>query len=298
MKREIAITVIGVIILSSILIAPIITARYTKPIEIGVITSTESAYDNSVMLFEEILEPDINEYVGKLSRRRFWPNIRFDFIVEHADGNPDVHLEKIDMFHDAGIDLIIGGYWSSQANASLDYVNENNMLLISPSSTAPVLTIPGINLFRLAPSDPAQGKVTVKMMDSKGIDEVIVIYRDDPWGNGVYHAFVDEFEAIGGIILGAHSYDPESDFFTEILDNAEMEASGATNLGILLISFDEVKDIIMEASDGRYPTIYNPPWFGYESAGRSMVTLNEAPDQAVYLNIQRIIYSTEINAVQ
>lgn len=274
---------IGLLVISTLLLLPTITAKHTKTIKIGVIAADQDWYETSRQLFEEVIEPEINEYVAKLPRFRFQPEIEFDFIVEHADGQVAVHLEKVQMFHEMGVDLIIGGYWSSQAQGSLDYVNENDMLLLSPSSTGPLLAIPDDNLFRLAPVDPVQGKVIAKMMRSKGVDDAIVLHRGDQWGDSVYEVFETEFAAMGGSIIGVYSYVPETTDFSGYLADAEMDAVGASNLGILLISFEEVVDIIREAEN--YPTIFNPPWFGAEGAGRSWQTLEDAPDQAVYLKL-------------
>ena len=129
MKREFII-LIGIIVLTGLLLTPSIIARQTITVEIGVIAATSDGWETSAILFGDIIGPEINEYIQKLSRFRFWPPIEIDFLVEHADGSPEVHQEIIEMFHENGIDLIIGGFWSSQAQASLDYVNENDMLLL------------------------------------------------------------------------------------------------------------------------------------------------------------------------
>jgi branched-chain amino acid transport system substrate-binding protein len=206
-----------------------------------------------------------------------------DFLVEHADGNASLHLEKVKMFHEMGVDLIIGGYWSSQALTSKDYVTENGMLLLSPSSTAPSLAIPGDNLYRLPPSDEAQGKALARMMESKGVENAIVFYRDEFWAQEVTNVFMVEFEAMGGSVIGHYPYPVGETDFTSYLDDASNAAEGVDDLGVLLISLNEAAEILIQTQS--YPNLYNPPWFGFEFLGRSFYILDNAPEEAVYLKL-------------
>ena len=287
MKTKVKATLLAALIaLTAASLIPTITSRQVKPIKIGVITPTEVGYENYVLLYKEIVEPDINQYVQKLPQFRFTPAAQFEFIVDHAGASKETHLEKVQALHEAGVDLIIGGLWSSQANYALDYVNENGILLISSSSTSPVLSIPDDNLYRLCPDDNIQGRVLAKMMHSKGVMNAIAMVRDDTWGQGLIEVFETEFEALGGTVLGSFYYDPEETDFSPYLSEAEDLAQGHTDVSVLLLSFDERNQIILQASDGSYTTIYgSPPWFTTESGGRSQSTLDEAPDQAVHLKL-------------
>jgi len=267
MNKTLKVTILTALIaLTAISLTPTIESRRVKTIKIGVITASQDGYEEFRDLFKEILEPDINEYVSKLPRFRFTPAMRFEFIVENANGNRDTHLEKVQMFHEMGVDLIIGGFWSSQAEHSREYVNEHGMLLLSPSSTSPILSIPGDNLFRLCPDDNIQGRPLAKMMYSKGVRNAIVLARDDGWGQSISPVFQSHFEALGGTVLDTLYYptnDLEEFDFTPYLHQAEDLATSSTDVSVLLVSFDEVSDIIHQAYD--YPPIYNPPWFTVEA---------------------------------
>jgi branched-chain amino acid transport system substrate-binding protein len=285
MKKKLIVMVLtSLLTITAGILLPTSTSKPMKTIEIGVIASYTGSHGWTSALFEEIIEPDINEYLEKLPNLP-GPPLRIDFLIENAEGSAAVHLEKVQMFHEMEIDLIIGGLWSSQAAGSLDYINENDMLLLSSSSTAPPLAISGDNLFRLSPDDSVQGKIIARMMETKGITNAIVLYRNDDWGSGLFEIFEVEYAALGGTTLGALPYDGGETDFTSYLAQAEDLAEGKDNVGVLLISFDELRQIIIQASDGSYPNIYNPPWFGTESSGRSQATLDEAPDQAVHLKI-------------
>ncbi len=286
-KKVVTILFVSLFAISSFLLIPPISSAPPRTIKIGVIASNTEDMETEVTFFERIIEPDINEYMKKLPRQ--FPPLRFDFLVEDAQGSPEIHLEKVQQFHAMGVDLIIGGLWSSQASYSLDYVNANDMLLISPSSTYPDLAIPGDNLFRLCPDDTIQSRILAKMINSRGIENVIVIQRDDTWGNDLYKVFKTEYE---GDILKRLVYPTGTENFHSYLTTANAAAMGEENVGVLLISFNELNQIIIEASNGMYPNIYGegpdprePPWFGTETGVRLHSTLEEAPEQAVHLTI-------------
>ena len=132
-----------------------------KKIKVGVIAATTTGFDNTKTFYEQIIQPNINAYMAKLPDHRFNPRHEFEFIIKDAQGNPARHLEIVQEFHDDGIDLVIGGAWSSQAAGSLDTVNLYKMLLFSASSTDPALAIPNDNLYRMCTDDLKQGAASL-----------------------------------------------------------------------------------------------------------------------------------------
>jgi branched-chain amino acid transport system substrate-binding protein len=261
-----------------------------KKIKVGVIASTTSGFETTKPFYEQILQQDINAYMAKLPDHRFNPRHEFEFIVKDAQGDAAKHLELVEEFHDDGVDLVIGGGWSSQAAESLNYVNNNGMLLFSASSTAPVLAIPNDNLFRMCVDDLKQGPAIAEMLHSKGKKSVIVFHRDDAWGNGLFDAIKPEFEAKGGKILERIVYPPDTVDFTNYLQTAENKANAASAaekpVAIELISFSESVNIVLGAEN--YPTIYDLEWFGCDGTAFTEALLEDAPDQSVKLKI----YST------
>lgn len=288
MKRK-TVLVLAVLLITFSLIFPLplsFSVPPPKKIRIGVIASSTSGLETLQPLFKQIIEPDINAYMAKLPRDRFNPPMVFEFLIEDAQSSAEVHLQKVQMFHKMGVDLIIGGGWSSQAAASLDYINEHGMLLISASSTSPLLAIPGDNLFRVCPDDAMQGKAISAMLLSKGVTKAIVIQRDDTWGNGIYGAFEAEYTSGGGTIIAYEQYPTYETDFTMYLASAEAAATGTPDEGVLMLSFEEAVTIILQAQD--YPDIYSLEWFGSDGTAMSYILSDEAPEQACHLKI----YST------
>ncbi|MFC1803898.1 hypothetical protein ACFL0D_08050, partial [Thermoproteota archaeon] len=104
---------------------------------------------------------DINDYIAAEGL-----DYELRFVLKDAKGQSTTQLELIQEFNDMRINLLIGGGWLSQDQASLSYINDNDMILFSPNFTTTDLSIPD-NLFRLNPSDEWD---TLAMDDARAKD--------------------------------------------------------------------------------------------------------------------------------
>ena len=102
---------------------------------------------------------DVNEYFFKT-------NVRAQLIVEDTKTNPSSALEglKSILGEKEDVRMIIGPATSAAVQGVKDYADKNDILLVSHSSTAPSLAIPGDNLFRFVPDDTHQGEAITKKM--------------------------------------------------------------------------------------------------------------------------------------
>ena len=112
-------------------------------------------------LCNDIIAKDINDYLSKLTY-----DTEVKFLIDTADGQAAIHLEKVQGFKSMDVTIFLGGQWSSQVQASLGYVNDNNILMISSSSTSPLLAIADDRLFRTCPTDLVQAPAIVEMWKS------------------------------------------------------------------------------------------------------------------------------------
>ena len=76
---------------------------------------------------------------------------RMRLIAEDTQTNPITALEKVQSLDAKGIKYILGPSSSAEIRNIMAYVNSNNMLLISPSSTSPKLAIPGRQHIQVCP---------------------------------------------------------------------------------------------------------------------------------------------------
>jgi len=260
-------------------------------VDIGITSSSSDDYENTLAL-AELAEEDINQYCEAQGSK-----FRFRFHLKDNKGSGEVALTNTMEFDEMGINLIVGHGWSGQCQASLDYVNENNMLLLSPSSTFPLLAIPRDNLYRLIPSDNVQGKVIVDLYEFLNVRAVAILYRDDAWGQGL-SGVIDEICQDRGIqVLANVPYNPNDwDFGTHLTDIEDvLDTSGhATDeLAFQLVSFDEAVDILNEAEAGSYPTLNSIKWYGCDGTSQSQAIIDSAGDQASWVKL----YSPKLGPV-
>ena len=208
-------------------------------VQIGDIATTNGELNNTKVLSDMAIA-DINEYMEENGHP-----YRFEAVVESADGQASVHLKKVKELHQNGVDLIVGGRWSSQAKGSLSYINKKDVLLLSPSSTLTSLAIANDNLFRLAPDDSIQAPVIADMLWGWGIEAIVVIQRGDVWADGIYDVLREEYPKLGGVIAEHIRYKTDKTDFRSCLQTAEeiavdlIEQYGIDHVGVEIISFGE-----------------------------------------------------------
>ena len=217
---------------------------------------------------------DFNAYLNQSGA--LWS---LEWVLEDVQTDPDVALDSILSMNSRSIDIVIGPDTSAGLERIIDYVNANGMLLVSPSSTAPNLAIPGDAVFRLAPNDAGQGQALGKLLDSDGVRVLVPFWRGDSYGNGLRDAAARDFEGRGGIVQVGVRYDPttpEHSLEVQLLNKYVAEASetyGADRVAVLVIGFDEVEAIIRAAA--QYDQLKSVRWYGDGSAAQSGALLDD-----------------------
>jgi len=255
-----------------------------KTIKIGYISSTTTGLETTVPLVDDILVPDYNAYAAKLGY-----DVDFEYLIDNADSQAAIHLEKVQGFKSMDINVFIGGGWSSQAQSALSYCNDNDMLMWSSSSTSPLLAIDDDNLFRMCPTDLIQAPAIAEMLWSHGIEAVVVLHRADAWADGIFTYFEPAYLAKGGVIIEQIRYAGESVEFANYLQVADqliedaIAEYGIEHVGFEIISFAEFVVMATQAED--YPSVYSVPWFGSDGTTLSQQLCDDAPRQADHLMI-------------
>jgi branched-chain amino acid transport system substrate-binding protein len=242
--------------------------------QIGYVSASTAGLETSVPLMEDLVAVHIQEYLDKLAY-----DTEVEFLIDTADGQAAIHLEKVQSFKSMDVETFLGGMWSSQAQAALGYVNDNNMLMISSSSTSPLLAIEGDRLFRTCPTDFVQAPAIGNMWSSWGVEAILILQRGDSWADGIYNVLEPELEAQGIEIIDRVRYAAEVTEFSSYLatmDNLLGEAIaeyGAERVGVQTMYFDE--GVVLVSQTGDYPNTRAVVWMGTESSGRSQRMLDD-----------------------
>jgi ABC-type branched-subunit amino acid transport system substrate-binding protein len=228
----------------------------------------------------KIAEQDVNEFFHKTNS-----SLRVKLQIEDSKTNPTETLNAIKRLDKANAKIIVGPMTSTAVNAVMNYSNENDIVLISQSSTSPALSIVGDNLFRFVPDDKNQGKFIAKKMWDNGIKIVVPMWRDDIYGNELYKSMKENFEKLGGIVSEGVRYKPHIGNFAASLHRInfimwnqdlkqlsqlvehQTQKVGNDSVGVYLISYDEVTPIMIQANE--YTILDKVRWFGADSIAQN-----------------------------
>ena len=241
---------------------------------IAPITGDVSHYGTSGVPAVNLAVADFNEYL--LTINADW---KLQIIHEDSQSNPETALNKLTALDDRGINIIIGPYSSSNVRASMDYAGSNDMVLISPASTAPQLALPNDTIFRTVSDDSYQAFAISTLVKNSGIDNLVVIQRGDTWGDGLYLNTATIFEQVGGTIDEPIRYNPdivEFEISTSVLADSVMshiENVGAENVGVLTIGFSETLALIQSASN--HDILDDVSWFCTDGIASNQQIIND-----------------------
>ncbi len=140
------------------------------------------------------------------------------------------------------VSAIIGAASSSTSLQFIDQVVGEGVIQFSPANTSDAFTSYDDNglYFRTAPSDVLQGEVLGNLIAEDGNQTLGMIVLNDSYGTGLAKYVTEAFEAAGGEVVAAPTYNTGDTSF----DAQIAEVLAADPDAIALITFEEVKTIL------------------------------------------------------
>ena len=267
-------------------------ARLTGEIPIGALMSLSgdlASFGRRESTALKIAEKEINEWLKQCGQD--WT---FKIIEEDTATQPALALQKLQSLAARGVKLVIGPLSSAELRNIKGYADSNMILVVSQSSTAPALAIPDDYVFRLVPDDNFQGKALSTLISSAGVSHVVVIYRGDAWGDGLYEAFSKEFKKVGGEVFPIR-YNPDAKDFSAELSSANtkigdwVKSHGTNKVAVLVITFDEAALILLQAKD--YPTLIGVTWYGTDGTAQNSRVISDAGDVAAKVKLYSTLFA-------
>ncbi len=205
-------------------------------------------------------------------------NVTFQQNLQDYKEDNTLTATIMNSYYTAGIRVVVGPLNSGTAGAMLPFANSHQMVMISPSSTNPAIGLPDDYLFRTPPSDNFQGLADTAEFKLAGVQDIVILYRNDGYGAGLANSTATNFEAAGGHVEASIPYDVTTSNFVSYLGqvndayNAAVSKYGATHVGFYSVMFDEFAVMATQAAQN-YPNLLSTPlpWFGVDGEG------NEAP---------------------
>lgn len=223
---------------------------------------------------------DINSFLSTTGCSLRFKNAVTDYALDNQQA-----LTALTNFAASGTKVVVGPLNSGAAQFVLGYANSHNVVLISPSSTAPQLAIANDYLFRTAPNDANQGHADARMMLDRGAKALIILARQDLYGQGLANATSSFFTYLGGSsvkVIDTIFYPTDTtDFSTYVSTlntdfNNNKAAYGAGGIAIDVIAFEEFGSLILKAKSN-YNTAFpwsTLPWFGTDGESQDSVIVN------------------------
>ncbi|RUT29387.1 amino acid ABC transporter substrate-binding protein [Arsenicitalea aurantiaca] len=152
------------------------------------------------------------------------------------------------------VTAIVGGFCTGALVGGANAAGiPGNVVMISPSATAPVVTDLDDNdlVFRTTPSDAFQGVKLADHLYAEGITDVALTYVNNDYGAGLANVFAEHFASLGGTISAnlAHE-DGRADYRAEI---GQLASSGSQNLVILAYASGSGQTVLRQAvEDGSF----------------------------------------------
>jgi len=258
-------------------------------IQIGALlplTGALASYGENSAAAVELAQTEVNNFLKQAGA-----TFTISIVVEDTQTKPDVALQKLQSLAARGIQLYVGPQTSAEVRQIKSYADSNKLLLVSQSSTAPDLAIPGDFVFRFCPDDTIQGPIGPRLFNGLGMTHIIYVYRGDAWGDGLFRASSDEAKKLGLNIAGEIRYAPEATEFSaeakSLSDSVKSVLSGGVSpdkIGIELIAFNEATAFLLAAKD--YSELKQVKWFGSDGTAQLAELVGDANAAAFATDIK------------
>ena len=208
-----------------------------------------------------------------------------ELVVRDTETDPETVLADLEELHADGIDVFIGPYASSTVTAVKEYADANDVILVSPLSTAGTLALPGDYIYRFTPDERAEGAALAAVMAADGIETVIPVSRDDPGNRGLQVGLKAAFEAAGGTVVEGVTYGADEDDFAGVVADvaALVEEHEGDSTAVYLTAFGEVAQLFDAAAGAGDEALTSVRWYGSDSVALSeeLIADDTAADFAV-----------------
>ena len=205
----------------------------------------------------EMAESDFNGFL-----RTVGADWRLDITYEDSQTSGSAALEKVQSLNGKNVKLLVGMALSSHLKTAYQYIENNDMLVVSCCSTAADLARDD-NIFRLRPDDSRQAPAMDIMLQNAGIEVLYMVNRNDAWGDGFRTAIRDVYN---GTFVEGISYDPTQRDLSVTANQIDeaigrlVSEHGADKVAVFYVGFDKIIQLTEILKN--YENASKVRWFG------------------------------------
>jgi branched-chain amino acid transport system substrate-binding protein len=199
--------------------------------------------------------------------------ITFRADVRDTKLDPAMALAAVQSLQADGVRLIIGPQSSAELAAIKPYVDGNELIVVSQSSTAGSLAVAGDRIFRFTAADSLEGVASAALMWEDGIRTVIPVWRADAGNQGLHTATRRGFAAEGGTVTAGVEYAAATTSFATTVGTLGTQVRQALatrpagQVAVYLAGFDEVADVFAAAAADS--VLASVRWYGADGIAQS-----------------------------
>ena len=199
---------------ATLLLAALACRPPAEPIRIGLAGPLTDPVGTPMRMAAELAVEEINAAGGIDGRP-------IELVARDDLGDPDSAVSVAVDLAAQGVVAVVGHVYSGTTLAASPIYGSAPVPVpvITPSSSAPELSVAGPHMFRLCPTDLEHGAALATFVHrSLGLSRGAVFYLNDAYGRGVRQAFTSRYTAMGGTLLGVGPYLGDAPDVTAYLD--------------------------------------------------------------------------------
>ncbi|MES2216013.1 MAG: ABC transporter substrate-binding protein [Patescibacteria group bacterium] len=245
-------TILAVIIIVVIIVIAIVASRKggagvanAEPIKIGVITPLSgdgAVYGEPARNVYQLAVDEINAAGGIGGKQ-------IVLAIEDSKCNgKDAVSATQKLITVEKVQIIIGGVCSSESLASVPVLEAAKVAMFSPAASSPDLTGKSLFFSRDYPSDASQGSVLAQKAFDLGYRKVAFIQEQTDYALGIYKAFTEKFQSLGGTVIKEEFPTTQTDFRSSLAklqsekpDMLLIDAQTAPGAGRILKQLTDLK---------------------------------------------------------
>lgn len=244
MFRKILISAVA----SAAMLAGVSAQAANQPLKMGAImamTGALQSYGETSLNGIKLAVDEINEAGGVLGAP-------IDLAVGDAQTKPQAGVAAANKLANIDGAKVFVGALSSGVTIpiALSVAVPNNIPMISPASTSPVITTLDDNgyLFRTVSSDAYQGVALAEMVADHDISELAIIYLNNDYGKGLAESFHKAFEKRGGTVTHSVAYEAKQPSYRSLIQKAW--GDGGTPYMLLIAYVGDGETVVRQSLEG------------------------------------------------
>ncbi len=252
------------------------TTTTTKTFRLGALLPLTGGFSSYAKLAQCASELAIDDLNAKYSK----DGIKFELYVEDTQLDPTVALQKLQALYARGVRATHAGLTSREASGEKPFADQNKIILFSAWSTSSLLALPDDWLYRIVGTDAKQIKAIGAVLKELGVRNVALIYRKDPYGEGLYVELQKEAAVRGFKLVSVASYDPDPKIFPQAAPEAvrkistEVKDLVGPTFALVIVSFEDDGAVVLSAIE-RDPVLSKARLIGTEGMAFSPILLKE-----------------------